>query len=131
MAAAAGGQSAAARCAHAARPARRRAQIANFAAVVDLVPNADPDDESIRLVPHAIYDALGFANLQQLSTFCSRDGYSGANCSPHACAARRARAREPPSSPALPRPTLCSPRAPAACPALPRPAPPSRQAACG
>ena len=53
-------------------------QIANFAAVVDLVPNADPSDESIRLLPHAIYDALTFTNLPQLSAFCGRDGYSGA-----------------------------------------------------
>ena len=59
-------------------PTLARAQIANFAAVVDLVPNADPSDESIRLVPHPIFDGMAFANLQQLSAFSGRDGYSGA-----------------------------------------------------
>ena len=113
------------------RPAFRfpRSQIANFAAVVDLVPNADPDDESIRLVPHAIYDALGFANLQQLSTFCSRDGYSGACVTrARARASRRAsRARPSSSSPRLLAAHSPAPRARRAL--LPPPAR-ARQAAC-
>lgn len=51
--------------------------IENFRAEAWLTPNARPDDASVTLVPHPIYDPLHFPNLRHISTIAGREGYSG------------------------------------------------------